>query len=103
MFEIGDQTSMELRVGDRASLAVSVHDSVGKRAECETSDATTLRLESAGLEYANPERMGMPGGDAAARTFVFSAMAPGSATITLRKLFRGTVEETREIKVTVKN
>jgi len=102
MLEIGDQSSIELRVGDRASLEVSVHGSVGKQAQCETSDAAILRLESDRLEYAHPERMGMPGGDAAAQRFIFAAVAPGSATITQRKLFRGKVEETREIQVTVK-
>jgi predicted secreted protein len=103
MVELENQSSATLKVGERASFAAPVHGSVGIAAECVTSDAAVLRLVSADTTYLHPENMrpGMTGGDAARRVYIFEAAAPGQATVTYRKVFRGTLEQTKEIKVTV--
>jgi hypothetical protein len=65
-------------------------------------DAAILPPVSSSTTYSNLLRARMPGGDAARRTYLFEAVSRGSATITYRKIFRGHIEELREIEVTVR-
>lgn len=100
----GDQPlAQTLKVGARGSYTVPVHASVGKGATATSSDETVVRIVDTQLRYLHPERMkpGFTGGDAAQRTFVFEGLAPGTATLTVTKLYRGKVEGTVEIRVTV--
>ncbi|MCX7025472.1 MAG: protease inhibitor I42 family protein [Spirochaetes bacterium] len=103
MLELEEQVLVTLRVGQKAACSVGVHGSVGKTAEAETADPDIVRLVDSTIAYLHPENMkpGMTGGDAATRTFVFEALAPGETTITVRMLYRGRLEETKIWKVRV--
>lgn len=92
-----------LKVGARGFYIVPVHASVGKWATAASSDEAIVRIVDTQTRYLRPERMkpGFTGGDAAQHTFVFEGIAPGTATVTVTKLFRDKVEETVKIKVTV--
>jgi hypothetical protein len=93
-----------VQVGERFFYQFHRHGSVGEDAEFEIDDDTVIYLEDIESEYVNPENMKKPGwtgGDAEKGRWIFRALRPGKATLTIRILFRFEVEEVRLIDVTV--
>jgi hypothetical protein len=93
-----------VQVGERFFYQFHRHGSVGEDAEFEIDDDTVIYLEDTESEYVNPENMKKPGwtgGDAEKGRWIFRALRPGKATLTIRILFRFEVEEERLIDVIV--
>ncbi|MFW9887932.1 MAG: hypothetical protein ACFFER_07110 [Candidatus Thorarchaeota archaeon] len=93
-----------VQVGERFFYQFHRHGSVGEDAEFEIDDDTVIYLEDIESEYVDPEKMKKPGwtgGDAEKGRWIFRALRPGKATLTIRTLFRFEVEEERHIDVTV--
>jgi hypothetical protein len=93
-----------VQVGERFFYQFHRHGSVGEDANFEIDDDTVIYLEDIESEYVNPENMKKPGwtgGDAEKGRWIFRALRPGKATLTIRILFRFEVEEVRLIDVTV--
>ena len=59
-----------------------------------------VRTDTA-YEQSETERAGKPGSDAATGTFVFEAIATGTATVTVDTLFRGSTEESTTFTIVV--
>jgi hypothetical protein len=98
---LNNRLSVTLRLGELASYTAEVHGSVGIAAEWDISDNGILHLVDEKKDYKWPDRAGMPGGDASVETFIFEAKAPGNSILTFRLVYRGTVEETKKVSVTV--
>ncbi|MFX0056309.1 MAG: hypothetical protein ACFFAX_15395 [Promethearchaeota archaeon] len=95
---------VRVQVGERFFYQFHRHGSVGEDAEFEIDDDTVIYLEDTETEYVNPENMKKPGwtgGDAERGRWIFRALRPGKATLTIRILFRFEVEEERLIDFTV--
>lgn len=95
----------QVRVATGATLqyAFKSHASVGYGANQTCSDEAVVRYVRTDMAYQQPEtEQGRPpGGDAATGTFVFEAVAPGTATVTVEEVFRGTVERSTTFTIVV--
>ena len=101
---LADTSAVTVKVGDELFADMEVHESVGTDADCEISDPLVLGLIDAKLTYTNPDRMkpGITGGDAALRRYRFRALKAGTVELKLIVIFRGEVESSRIVSVTVK-
>jgi hypothetical protein len=95
---------VEVSVGTELTFSFSQHGSVGRYAEHEEADPAVVRFSREDMKFHHPERVkaGMAGADAATGTYVFEAVAPGTATVTIRDMFRGTAENTYTFTVVVR-
>ncbi|MHA2139853.1 MAG: hypothetical protein ACXADC_02595 [Candidatus Thorarchaeota archaeon] len=93
-----------VQVGERFFYQFHRHGSVGEDTEFEIDDDTVIYLEDTQTEYVNPENMKKPGwtgGDAEIGKWIFRALRPGKAILTVRVMFRFELEEERRIEFTV--
>lgn len=88
-----------LAPGRRMFYEYPLHLSVGVACRYVIEDDTIVKLAENKEVYKQPERLGMPGADAATGTFVFEAINPGRTVVMLQHLFRGGIE--KEIRVNV--
>lgn len=90
-------------VGEALILRAPYHESVGFTSECLIADPTVLSLEDDSIRYLHPERLGggITGGDEAVQTYCLRALKPGESLLTLRRLFRGEIEEEKAIGMVV--
>ena len=93
--------SVELKIGEKAVYAGSVHGSVGTQKKCWSSDDDVLKLIDKDIEYHNKPKPGETGGDRATKTYIFEAISEGEATVIIQNWFRGDLEEESKIKVTI--
>jgi hypothetical protein len=104
---LNDRTDVTLHVGSRVHYNARDWSSVGYKAECSVSDEKVIRLATTRLVRLHPWNPFHPwddgdGGDEARKVFCFEAVSKGKTVITIRKLFRGKLQETTEIKITVR-
>jgi len=88
-----------LAPGRRMFYEYPLHLSVGVSCQYVIEDDTIVKLAENKEVYKQPERLGIPGADAATGTFFFEAVKPGRTVVTLQHLFRGSIE--KEIRVNV--
>lgn len=90
-------------VGTTLQYSFKSHASVGYGANQTSSDETVVRYVRTDVAYAQSEaeRGGKPGSDAATGTFVFEAVAPGTATVTVDEVFRGETEKSTTFTIVV--
>ena len=94
-------TMLKLNVNDQAYYQASVHGSVGEEVQILIDNEGVVKLGDQKVEYKNPERAEMPGGDSATKTFVFKALTIGQAKITIKNLYRGELKSEQVIDCTV--
>jgi hypothetical protein len=92
-----------VKTGTKLIYSYRLHESVGFGADYQIANPAVLVFLKEDLKYLHPERMkpGWTGGDEAQAVFIFQAKTAGETTLTIRKLFRGKVEETIVYKVVV--
>ena len=102
--DLGNQTELSVAPGAEMFADMEVHGSVGLGSEFEISDPRVLKMVGSKLTYTNPEKMkpGMTGGDRGVRRYRFQAVEPGTAQIKLITMYRGQVQKTRTVSITVK-
>ena len=92
---------IELKVGEKAVYAGTVHGSVGTQKECWSGDETILKLIDKDFEYHKQPVEGETGGDRATETYTFEALAVGETTVTIQNWFRGDLEKESIVKIIV--
>ena len=94
------QTKYTVAVGQKLEYTASVHGSVGSTTEV-TTDESIITLIDTDFKYNNPSKSKMSGGDSGKRTYTFEATKPGVGYVTIVKSFRGEVENTYKLEITV--
>lgn len=94
-------TTLTLSVNEEAYYQASVHGSVGTAVELEIDNEGVIKVGEQKVDYENPERAEMPGGDAATKTFVLKALSAGKAKITIKNLYRGDLQSEQVIECIV--
>lgn len=95
-----DVDEISVKVGQVMYFGYEYWPSVGNDADYEIDDEDIVGiLEEDTYTPSMPE--GFTGGDSGFGTFYFIAKKAGKTSITVRNLFRGDVEEEREIEVVV--
>ncbi len=89
------------KVGQKASFSTKVHGSVGLWAEHKIEGDETLKLLSEEVKLDNESNAGMPGGDAAQKTFIFEAIKAGNSSIIIYENYRGELSKKASFKITV--
>jgi hypothetical protein len=92
----------EVNVGQQLTYTASIHGSVGYTCEVYSSDENIVKFIDKKHEYDNPANSNMSGGDAATNTYTFEAIESGETSINVIKYFRGDIENSYELKITVK-
>jgi hypothetical protein len=80
------------------------HGSVGEAAEFEIGDESILTHLRTETEYLHPEKMKYPGwtgGDAEKGKWFFKTVRTGTTTLTVSKIFRGTLESKCTVEIAV--
>jgi hypothetical protein len=97
------EKQVSVTVGSSLTYSFNSHSSVGYGAEQTCSDESIVRYVRTDTVYeqSEAERAGKTGADAATGTFVFEAVAPGTATVTVDELFRGSVEQSTTFTIVV--
>jgi hypothetical protein len=97
------EKEVSVAVGTTLQYSFKSHASVGFGANQTSSDEAVVRYVRTDTAYkqSEAERAGKPGSDAATGTFVFQAVAPGTATLTVDEVFRGTVEQSTTFTIVV--
>jgi hypothetical protein len=97
------EREVSVAVGATLQYSFNSHASVGYGANQQCSDETVVRYVRTDIVYeqSEAERAGKPGADAATGTFVFEAVAPGTATVTVDEVFRGTTEQSTTFTIVV--
>ncbi|PRP96033.1 hypothetical protein [Enhygromyxa salina] len=95
--------TVNVTVGTTLRYSFKSHASVGYGATQQCSDESVVRYVKTDTEYEQSEadRAGKTGADAATGTFVFEAIAAGTATVTVDEQFRGTSETTTTFTIVV--
>ncbi len=93
-------TTLSVKVGDLITHTFARHPSVGRDATARAGGRAVTLLRRDDI-MKHPDRQDMPGGDASSSTWVFKAVARGTATLRIEHLFRGDVEHRIEVAVTV--
>ncbi|MGQ9682789.1 MAG: hypothetical protein ACUVX9_09655 [Anaerolineae bacterium] len=95
--------TLRVSVGEKLTLDAPLHESVGFTSECISSDPAVVAVEGSSARYRHPDRLrpGITGADEAIQTYSLRALRPGTALITLRRLFRGEMEEERVLRLVV--
>ncbi|MBD3406261.1 MAG: hypothetical protein GF411_09145, partial [Candidatus Lokiarchaeota archaeon] len=85
-----NESHIQVQIGEQFRFRFHRHGSVGEDAEVEISDSDVITHEQTETKYLHPEKMkpGWTGGDAERGFWTFKALKPGTATITVRILFR---------------
>lgn len=98
-----DTKEVAVPVGTTLLYSFKSHASVGLGASQKIDDEAIVKYVRTDTNYAQTEeqREGKPGADAATGVFVFEAVAPGTATITVDELMRGTTELSTTFTITV--
>jgi predicted secreted protein len=94
---------LQIKPGTKLIFTYRLHVSVGFGADYQIANPAVLVLLKEDAKYLHPERMkpGWTGGDEAQAVFIFQAKATGETALTIRKLFRGKVEEVIKYKIVV--
>lgn len=102
--ELNGQTEVIAKSGRRLQYQFRKHESVGFNASYTIAEPEILSFDKEEVSYLNPEnnQADTSGGDDATGTFFFRAKRPGETVITVKHLFRGTVEQDVSIKVFVR-
>ncbi len=92
-----------IKINETVFVKCPIHESVGINCEYEISDNEVLSHIDSKVAYNFPVRMlrGMTGSDSAQMTLIFKANKPGFAILKIRKVFRGEIQETRSINITM--
>lgn len=95
------QGKATLKIGQKAYIKHALHGSVGIGGDLEIADKSKIKIIKQHTAYKKAHQVGMTGDDAATVTLVLEALEKGETTITLKKIFRGTVEEQNDIQITI--
>jgi hypothetical protein len=97
------ETQVSVEVGTTLQYSFKSHASVGYGGDQKSSDEGVVRYvrTDTAYEQSEAERRGKTGADAATGTFVFEAVAPGTATLTINEMFRGTAEQSTTFTIVV--
>ncbi len=95
--------SVQLQVGQIAYFPAPVHGSVGIGANIQSTEEQILQYVDGHNTYERVQIIGMTGGDRATYTFIFQALKAGKCHVVYKKNFRGKIEKTYKIKVSVTN
>ena len=90
-------------VGQEAYISLKQHVSVGVKTVAKSNDESIISVDRTRFRYFKPLNKDKKGGDAGERTFIFRAHKAGTTEITIQKIFRGTLQEERLVKLTVVN
>jgi hypothetical protein len=99
-----DGDVVKLAVNELVSFQFFRHGSVGENMEFELGDESILKHLSTETQYLHPEKMKYPGwtgGDAEKGTWFFETVGTGTTTLTVSKIFRGTLESKCTVKIVV--
>ncbi len=99
-----DDDVVTLSVGETIFFEFHRHGSVGEDAEFEIGDTSVLAHLRTETEYLHPEKMKYPGwtgGDAEKGSWFFKTVGIGTTTLTVSKIFRGTLESKCTIQIAV--
>jgi hypothetical protein len=90
-------------VGTTLLYSFESHASVGLGASQTVADAAVVKYvrTDTAYEQSDEQREGKTGADAATGTFVFEAVGPGTTTVTVDELMRGTTEQSATFTITV--
>jgi len=101
IINLNEKTEAALKINEEAYYSFKKHESVGFTAEYTIDDQSILQCIDTKIEYHNPQRMkqDMPGADSATGTFIFKAVKEGTTILTVKHLYRGTLEN--EVKINV--
>jgi len=103
MIEFKRDETNTLQIGQEAYISLKQHLSVGIKSIAKSNDESIIEIIKTRFSYNNPILPRKKGGDAGQRVFVFKAHKTGSTAITVKKIFRGQLQEEYSIKVIVKN
>jgi hypothetical protein len=97
------EQQVSVTVGTTLRYSFKSHASVGLGADQKSSDEAVIRYVQTDTKFqqSEAERAGKPGSDAATGTFVFEAVAPGTATLTVDEMFRGETEKSTTFTIVV--
>jgi len=96
--------AIEFKVGNRFYYQFRRHGSVGIDGEFDIEDTTVIQHEDTRFKYTHPENLkpGWTGGDDERGKWLFRALKAGETKITIRKMFRGRIDEQFSIRLVVK-
>ncbi|MHA3964930.1 MAG: hypothetical protein AM325_015485 [Candidatus Thorarchaeota archaeon SMTZ1-45] len=100
-----DENAVKIGLNEIVSFEFYRHGSVGENMEFEISDESILKHLRTETEYLYPEKMKYPGwtgGDAEKGKWFFKAVGIGTTTLTVNKIFRGTLENKCAVEIIVK-
>jgi hypothetical protein len=97
------EQQVSVAVGTTLQYSFKSHASVGVGGDQTSSDEAVVRYVRTDTAYqqSEAEREGKPGSDAATGTFVFEAVAPGTASLTIDEMFRGNAEQSTVFTIVV--
>ena len=90
-----------IKVGQNISYSYVEHGSVGIGSEYSVENNKVLELKDKVITYKNPANTGLPGGDEASLRLIFTGKEKGTTTLTIKNMFRGSVEDEYQFKITV--
>ena len=99
-----DGHSITLEIDDHVYFVFHRHVSVGEEMDFEIDNESIFSHLGTETEYIHPEKMKYPewtGGDAERGKWFFKAIGKGKTTLAVKKIFRGTLESTCTVTVTV--
>jgi hypothetical protein len=88
-----------IKVGQNLSYSYVEHASVGISGEYFIENSKVLELKDKVRTYKNNN--GLPGGDEASIVLLFTGKEKGTTTLTVKKMFRGSVEDEYKFNITV--
>lgn len=90
-----------IKVGQNISYSYVEHASVGIGGEYSVENSKVLELKDKVRTYNHPENSGLAGGDEASIVLLFTGKEKGTTNLTIKKMFRGSVEDEYKFKITV--
>jgi hypothetical protein len=100
-----DEQVVAISLGETIFFEFHRHGSVGEDAAFEIGNESVLTHLRTETEYLHPEKMKYPGwtgGDAEKGAWFFKTVGTGTTTLTVSKIFRGTLESRCTIRIVVK-
>lgn len=95
-------SSMEVEVGDQLYYSAGVHGSVGIQASCYSEFDSILQFKESHFAYDDLKKSEMPGGDAATKTFIFTALKAGTSRVMIKEHFRGELRQEHIVEIIVR-
>ena len=95
---------VRLSLDEEVSFEFFRHGSVGENMEFEIGDESVLKHLRTETEYLHPEKMKYPGwtgGDAERGKWFFKTVGTGKTSLTVSKIFRGTLESKCTVEIVV--